>query len=109
MIKRILLRPLILAVMTTAALGFMQPITLGTGWPEVMQCMKAAAILAWAEFSIMLIRLAVQPRLDSQNTAILGHGSTDGINPIGAATVYAVHQFTWAVRLAAFIVLYGWL
>ena len=104
MIKRLGIRTLIFACLTIAAFALMQPLTQFSGWPEVMQGMKAAAILAWAEISIMWIRIAISPRLDVQATATIAQGRGDAL---ATAVVYAVHQATWAVRLAAFIVL-GW-
>lgn len=102
MIKRLTIRTLILGVLTIAAFALMQPLTIFTGWPEVMQGTKAAAMLAWAEHSIMIIRITMQPRLDVQDSAINGARS-----PAASAAIYAIHQFTWAVRLGAFLLLYG--
>ena len=102
MIKRLAIRTIVFVILTITAFVAMQPLTISTGWPEVMQCLKAAAILAWGEISIMWIRIAIAPRLDVQDSASLAAKDAKA-----SATVYAVHQFTWAVRLAAFIVLYG--
>lgn len=103
-IKRLAARTAIFAVLTLAAFGLMERLTVLTGWPEVMQGMRAAAILAWAEISIMWLRIAMAPTLDVQAAA---RAALAGHDPRSAAWVYAVHQATWAARLAAFIVL-GW-
>lgn len=104
MIKRFALRTAIFAAFTILAFALMERLTILTGAPEVMQGMKAAGALAWAEISIMWIRIAMSPRLDVQSAAQVAHDLDD---PRAAAMVYAVHQATWAARLAAFIVL-GW-
>lgn len=104
MIKRIAQRIAIFAAFTIVAFALMERLTMLTGWPEVMQGMKAAAILAWAEISILCIRIAMSPRLDVQDAARVAHDCGDAR---AAALVYAVHQASWAVRLGAFIVL-GW-
>lgn len=104
MMKRLVLRTAIFAALTIMAFSLMERVTMLTGWPEVMQGMRAAAILSWAEISIMWIRIAISPRLDVQYAAQMAHDSTDAH---AGALVYAVHQATWAARLAAFIVL-GW-
>lgn len=103
MIKRLSLRTAIFAALTILAFALMERLTILTGAPEVMQGMKAAAILAWAEISIMWIRIAMSPQLDVQAAAKVAH---DG-DARAAAFLYAVHQATWAARLTAFIVL-GW-
>lgn len=107
MIKRILIRTLILAVITAAAFAVMEPLTVATGWPEAMQCTKALAVLAWAEHSIMIVRLAMQPRIDVQAAATLRPDEDGNVDQRAGAALYAVHQATWAVRLVAFLVLYG--
>jgi hypothetical protein len=101
MFTRLLYRTIIFFTMAFTAFVLMQPLTIYTGWPEVMRCTQAAAVLAWAEITIMWVRLVVAPRLDVQEVALK---ATD---PMAAALVYATHQATWAVRLVAFIALYG--
>jgi small basic protein len=102
-LKRMAARTVIFALLTLAAFGLMERLTVLTGFPEVMQGMKAAAILAWAEITIMWIRIAMSPSLDVQQSARLAANN----DAMAAAVVYAAHQVTWAVRLAAFIIL-GW-
>lgn len=103
-LQRMSLRTLIFAALCILALGLMERMTLLTALPEVMQGMKAAGILAWAEMSIMWLRVGMSPGLDVQATAKMVDASRD---PHAAAIMYAVHQATWAVRLLAFILL-GW-
>lgn len=102
MFQRLLVRTLIFFTMTVTAFMVMQPLTEVTGWPEVILCTKAAAVMAWAEITGLWIRLALAPRLDVQEAAVKADG-----DPKAQAIVYAVHQGMWAVRLTAFIVLYG--
>lgn len=110
--RRLFWRTVLLAILTVAAFSLMPLLTITTGWPEVMQCLKAAAVLAWAEHSIMMIRIVMQPRIDVQTSAQLAE-ATDGMerpqpnDAHACAIVYGVHQFTWAVRLVVFILLYG--
>ncbi|MBR7792300.1 hypothetical protein KDM87_06780 [Undibacterium sp. FT147W] len=66
--------------------------------------MTAAAVLAWAEISIMWLRIAMAPKIDEQEVA-----SNIGMarHPIAGALVYATHAFKWAIRLGTFIFLYA--
>ncbi|NRR28899.1 hypothetical protein HSX11_01755 [Oxalobacteraceae bacterium] len=100
MIKRLAIRTAVFAALTLLAFVLMEPLTKLVGWPELMQGLGAAAKLAWAEISVMWIRIAISPKLDVQKVALAA-----GHDPRAAAMVYAVHQLTWAVRLAAFILL----
>jgi hypothetical protein len=112
--KRLFIRTVLLAVLTVAGFSLMPLLTITTGWPEVLQCLKAAAVLAWAEHSIMIVRIVMQPRIDVQEAprlATLDDGySRPNSLPVDAqacAIVYGVHQFTWAVRMVVFVLLYG--
>ncbi len=104
MLQRMALRTLIFALLSLLAFGLMERLTQLTALPEVMQGMKAAGILAWADITIMWLRVMMSPGLDVQATARIVDKCND---PHAAAMMYAVHQASWAVRLIAFIVL-GW-
>lgn len=105
MIKRLALRTMLFASLTILAFLVMQPLTIWTGWPELMQGLKAAAILSWGELTVLWIRVCVSPRLDSQALAKEVETSYDAR---GMAIVYAAYTFTWAVRLVLFVVI-GWI
>lgn len=108
MIERLALRTAVFAVLTFAAFFLMQPLTIYTGFPEVLQGLKAAAVLAWAEVSIMWIRIAIQPRLDVQHAAFVVIRPRIGDpDPQACAWIFFSYQLAWAARLAAFLVLYG--
>lgn len=103
MTGRLAIRTVIFFLLTVAAFGLMRPLTMLTGHPDVIKCMTAAAVLAWAEISIMWIRIAMSPKLDEQKVAI---DVQTFAQPEAMAKVYAVHSFKWAVRLLAFLFLY---
>ena len=103
-IKRLATRTVIFFVLTIAAFALMRPITMQTGFPEVIKCMTAAAVLAWAEISIMWLRIAMSPKIDEQAVAC-DVGSS--LHPVAGALVYATHAFKWAIRLGTFIFLYA--
>jgi hypothetical protein len=103
-LRRLVARTAIFAMLTLLAFGLMERLTVLSGWPEVLQGMRAAAILAWAEISILWLRIGISPRLDQQSAAL---AALDGRDARAAALVYAAQQAAWAARLAAFIVL-GW-
>ena len=104
MIKRLAIRTAIFAVLTFSAFMLMQPLTVLTGWPELMQGLKAAAILSWAELTVLWIRICVTPQLDTQRLALAVESRYDSK---GMAILYCAHAFTWAVRITIFILL-GW-
>ncbi len=104
MIRRLAVRTLGFMVLSVLAFALMERMTVLTGWPEVMQGMRAAAILTWAEISVMWIRICMSPQLDVQKAA---RAALDTHNGHASAIVYAVHQVTWCARLAAVLVL-GW-
>jgi hypothetical protein len=102
--NRLAPRTLIFLALTAAAFLAIRPITIWTGWPEAMKCLTATAVLSWAEVAILWIRIAIAPNLDVQDAA------RDALlepSAVASAIVFAVHQFTWAVRLTAFLLLYG--
>ena len=104
--NRLAKRTLIFCALAVTAFFMTEPLTRMTGWPEIAKGMIAAGMLSWAEISIMWIRIFLTPNLDAQTTAILAHKDA---NPIACAITYGIYQLTWAVRLAAFLVLYGFL
>ena len=104
MIQRLFLRTIIFFALTILAFSLMRPITMQTGFPEVIKCMTAAAVLAWAEISIMWLRIAMSPKIDEQAVAC-DVGSS--LHPVAGALVYATHAFKWAIRLGTFIFLYA--
>lgn len=104
MIHRLFLRTVIFFVLTVLAFTLMRPITIQTGYPDVIKCMTAAAVLAWAEISIMWLRIAMAPKIDEQAVACDIHRAD---HPVAGALVYATNAFKWAIRLGAFIYLYA--
>lgn len=102
MIKRLALRTAIFAALTLIAFAAMKPLTVLSGWPEVMQGLSAAAWVAWAEISIMWVRIGISPKLDMQVMAIRVEKGTDYK---AMSTVYLAYTITWAIRIGAFLYL----
>ena len=103
-IKRLAARTAIFFALTVLAFAVMRPLTHATGHSDVLKCMTAAAVLAWAEISIMWLRIAVSPRVDEQHAV---HDVHELAHPLSLAVLYCAHSFKWAVRLGAFIYLYA--
>ena len=104
MTARLAVRTVILAFLTLLAFSTMQELTIFTGWPELMGGLGAAAKVAWAEVSIMWIRIVLAPRLDVQHIV---KRIESGTNYMAMAVVYGVYQLTWALRIGAFLY-FGW-
>lgn len=112
MVKRLFLRTVIFLVFTIAAFAATELIIhlsknkiadIGGMFPEVMRVLVAVGILAWAEISIMWMRIFLTPKIDIQKIALLaemGEGKSAGL-------MYCAHQFTWAVRMCSFLYLYA--
>ncbi|MFZ3001588.1 MAG: hypothetical protein WA071_14775 [Undibacterium umbellatum] len=103
-IKRLAARTAIFFALTVLAFMLMRPLTISTGHTDVLKCMNAAAVLAWAEISIMWIRIAMSPRLNEQAVA---EDVQELAHPFAMALVYCAHVARWAVRLGIFIYLYS--
>jgi hypothetical protein len=67
-------------------------------WPEVIVILRAAAIMTWAELSLLWIRTALQPKTDVQQAATKALET-----PMAAAIVYATHSVNWIVRMVIFL------
>jgi hypothetical protein len=111
MFKRLAQRTMLFAILTISAFAAMELaaylarseiISARFLPPELMLCLKAAAIVSWGEISSMWFRILMAPRSDVQKAAEVAE-----TEPLSAAIVYVSYQFTWAVRLIAFIALYG--
>lgn len=103
MMKRLAARTAIFFALTVLAFWLMRPLTVHTGLPDVMKGMTAAAVLAWAEITLMWIRIAMAPKVDEQLAAQEVH---ELASPVALALLYGVHAFKWAVRLLVFVALY---
>lgn len=111
MMNRLAIRTLIMAALTVFAFAMLevaaylvreQIIDHRFVPPELAMGLKAAAILAWAEISGMWFRIIMQPRADVQMAAEAALQ-----NPMAAALLFWAHQFSWAIRTALFIAIYG--
>lgn len=103
MIKRLAIRTLAFFILTVAAFALMRPLTMGTGHADVLKCMTAAAVLAWAELTLMWIRIFMAPKLDEQLAATKVQ---ELAQPGPLAIVYAVHAYKWSIRMFVFVWLY---
>lgn len=103
MTKRLALRTLAFFAITVVSFTLMRPLTIESGHADVLKCMTAAAVLAWAEITIMWVRIALAPRLDEQKAAELALEERD---TRAAAAIYAVYAYKWTIRLGVFIWLY---
>ncbi|MFZ2998730.1 MAG: hypothetical protein WA071_00130 [Undibacterium umbellatum] len=102
--KRLAARTAIFFALTVVAFAAMQPLTIATGHTDVLKCLTAAAVLAWAEITIMWIRIFMSPHIDEQEAAITVQ---ELAHPLGLSIVYCAQVLRWAVRLAVFIYLYS--
>lgn len=66
---RLIPRTVILAVMTYCAFSLMLPVYHSTGWPEVMQILRASAILVWLEHTVFIVRVVFSSRIDMNHLA----------------------------------------
>ena len=107
LIRRVAGRTIVLAVLTTMAfvsldllvyLGREGISDINSRFPELIAIVRAAAIMAWIEVSILLIRVSLAPRTDVQTAVKVAE-----LEPMSAAIVYAVHTLAWAIRFAFFL------
>lgn len=103
-VKRLAARTAIFFALTVLAFAIMRPLTQATGHSDVLKCMTAAAVLAWAEITITWLRVFMSPRVDEQEAVTDVHELAD---PLSLAVLYCAHSFKWAMRLGAFIYLYS--
>lgn len=113
MFRRLAVRTFILAALTAVAfmgmdllvmMGHDRITDINERWPELIQVLRAAGILTWAEMSLMWIRMALAPKTDVQQAANVALQS-----PTAAAVVYATHSLQWMVRMVFFLRLCGFL
>lgn len=111
MMQRALLRSVIMGALFIVAyliLNFLieSARSYGSDWPdrfpELLVILRAVAILTWFEKSIFWIRLAVEPKLDSQAIA-----DATVPDPAAAASVYRTRVFMWAFRIVILMTLCG--
>lgn len=111
MIARLLRRTVWLALLTIIGFGVVECLVclgqyhvsdINERFPEWLMGLRAAAILAWAEVTLLWIRVALQPRIDTQHSAHVAHE-----DPMAAAIAYAVHQSAWALRMVLFLKIGG--
>lgn len=100
MIKRLAQRTIALAILTMLALWLMEPLTSATGAPEVLSCLKAAAIVAWADLTILWVRCMIAPALDEQRLAMRVEAAND---PRALSTLYLTQKIVWMARFMAFV------
>jgi hypothetical protein len=105
MIKRLFVRSAVLLIMSFAGWFLMDLIvesarahgnTFVTRFPEFLLILRALAILAWIDVSIMWIRLALQPLLDIQKLALMAIEQQD---TKAAAVIYVTNQLMIALRI----------
>lgn len=113
MFRRMAVRTFILMALTVLAflvmdtlvmLGHDRVSDINERWPELIQILRAAGIMTWAEMSLMWIRMALAPKTDVQKAATLAMQE-----PMPAAVVYAVHSLQWLARMVLFLHLCGFL
>ena len=111
MFKRLFKRTALFALLTAAAFGTLELLVflgheqfdINNRFPELIYVMVAVAVQAWGEISIMWFRLILTPEMDMQK---IGNAAAEK-DPVAAAIIFASKQIVWAVRVIAFLFLYG--
>lgn len=107
MVKRLFFRTAAFFILTVLAfLAIESIVRLGRGgiaigqmFPEMIYVLVSVGILTWIEISLMWIRIFLTPKIDIQRTAQAAEEQSPAI-------LYCAHQFTWAIRILAFLILY---
>lgn len=98
-VKRLFFRTLAFLAMTALAFVLMRPLTMATGMPEVMRGLSAAALLSWAEITVMWVRITVSPAIDLQQLTL----------KVDFQTTYIVQNVLWFIRIMVFVTAYWFL
>ncbi|WP_420994125.1 MULTISPECIES: oligosaccharide flippase family protein [Cupriavidus] len=94
------------ALATVLAFAMFQPLALATGVPEVAAVLPALAVVYWVEMSVLVMRVALHPRLDFQDIARDAVASSTA--GVGAAIVFAVLSMGVLARMGVILwIVYG--